>query len=206
MILFQFATSVRHQQGGVREDRVCARRAAQRWVGCMPSCVLLHRGGWFILVCVSSRPVSWPVLSLRGGGAEWWLLVAGGKLREKLWRLLMECGRQGCYLSRYCRSRSTSSYHPILNDPPHVQVITPVLKALVCLISYFCFFNLFFPLYLCKVKYTPKNIDDCINHWCYIIYYRCTWHLSFFFFGIFYHINPVLCFCPYLTVHASKSS
>lgn len=103
----------------------------------------------------------------------------------------MECGRQGCYLSRYCRSRSTSSYHPILNDPPHVQVITPVLKALVCLISYFCFFNLFFPLYLCTVKYTPKNIDDCINHWCYIIYYRCTWHLSFF---LTYFTILILCF------------
>lgn len=78
----------------------------------------------------------------------------------------MERGRPGCCLS--------------LSDPPHAQVITPVLQALVCLISYFCvfFLNLFLLfLYLCTVKYTPKNIDDCINHWCYITHYRCTWHL-----------------------------
>lgn len=43
-------------------------------------------------------------------------------------------------------SLSTPSYHLIFNDPPHVQVITPVLKALVCLSSYFCFFNFFPPI------------------------------------------------------------
>lgn len=97
-------------------------------------------------------------------------------------------------LSARILPHSISSYHLILYDP-HVQVITPVLKALVCLISYVC--SLIF-LYPCMVNYTPKNIDDFINHWCYIIYSDAH--------GIFYHINPMLCFCWYLTVHASKSS
>lgn len=83
-------------------------------------------------------------------------------------------------LSAQILPHSTSPYHLILYDP-HVQVITPVLKALVCLISYVC--SCIF-LYPCTVNYTPKNIDDCINHWCYIIYYRCTRHLFLAYFTI----------------------
>lgn len=185
---------------------LCVHMKSCSEVGWLHAVLCVGASGRVILklcVCVSSRPVSRSVLSLWGGSAEWWLLIAGRKLREKLWRLLMECGRQGCYLSRYCRS--ALSLHPL---PISFSMTLLMYKSLLLCLKHLCVwvpifvFLTFFPLYLCTVKYTHKNIDDCINHWCYIIYYRCTGHLFF----IFYHINPVLCFCPYLTVHASKSS
>lgn len=42
MLFIKFATGVCHQQGGVREDRVCTWRAAQRWV---------HYSVYVVFVC-----------------------------------------------------------------------------------------------------------------------------------------------------------
>lgn len=119
VLLIKFATGVRHQQGGVCEDRVRTRRAAQRWVHvslCVRYCVetrVLNT-----CVCVFSGPVSWPVLSLRRGGTERWVFVTRRELREELWKLLMECGRHGRDLPTYCRFPYYSATPPPPPPPP----------------------------------------------------------------------------------------
>lgn len=91
-------------------------------------------------VCPISGPVSRPVLSLRRGSAEWPVFITRRKLREELWRLLMEHRHQGRYLPRYCRFSSIPSCFILLLPLSFsslclltlpVQLIAPVPKALL---------------------------------------------------------------------------
>ena len=73
-------------------------------------------------LCVFSGHVSWPVLSLRRGGAERPVYINRRKLWEELWWLLIEYRDQGHYLPRYCRffyhsSTSSSSQFLLLTLP-----------------------------------------------------------------------------------------
>uniref|UniRef100_A0A8P4KPA7 Microfibril associated protein 2 n=1 Tax=Dicentrarchus labrax TaxID=13489 RepID=A0A8P4KPA7_DICLA len=69
---------------------------------------------------VFSGLVSRSVLPLWRGSAEWPVFITRRKLREELWRLLIEHRDQGRYLPRYCRlsyHSSTSSYFVLLLPP-----------------------------------------------------------------------------------------
>lgn len=120
-VFIQFATGVRHQQGGLCEDRVRTRRAAQRWVqwtlcSCVSGCLYVgtYHFIWDSSPSVFSGPVSWSVLPLWRGSAEWTVYITRRKLWEELWWLLIESGQ---YLPTYCHF-PTSGPHPLTSFLP----------------------------------------------------------------------------------------
>uniref|UniRef100_A0A3B5A8D1 Microfibril associated protein 2 n=1 Tax=Stegastes partitus TaxID=144197 RepID=A0A3B5A8D1_9TELE len=119
----------------------------------------------------SSGSVSRPVLPLWRGGAERSVLITRRKLREELRWLLM---------IRDPTCPDTAAPPPPPPRPLHfllLLLLTLLLltlpPVLLCQTALAYSFVLFSHMHVCTLdpvcadKYTPKNIDDCINHWCY---------------------------------------
>lgn len=129
-LLLQFATGVCRQQGGLRADCVCTWRTAQSW------------------------SVSWPVLSLWRGCAQWSVRIVRRGLWEELWWLLIEDIRDTtCPNTAASHHLSSSLYFCALLL---YMGFSFLLYYCVCLISRR-------PCALWTI-YTPLRI-----HWCYKI-------------------------------------
>lgn len=102
---------------------------------------------------------------------------------------------QGHHPPRYCRfftSLITLSYFALLPpSSPSVQPCYPCAKKHFCISACFSSSKMFHICVcsldpVCKDTYNPKDVDDCINHWCYKTFrgaHKATEHPLFFFFA-----------------------